>query len=504
MHAQTVVDASDIGYLWNALQRMGLRPSADAPRFFLPEFPDGVPLQHVGPIPNTSIDVTIDSIGAPIKSFRPGAFLRVTLTPKSEETELAFALMKQLLARFEEERRLGCLGVEHFLGLPKDFAWNEGTLPMLFIASFHEELDRALADWTLVKHARPRSANALTRATVLDARGRSVSVFTEMRAYYRKEDSWLVLELSHPRHEGPQFRVSVAASGVEAGWEARLLQSIETRLTEGHALSARTMTPSGRELELDKKYGWEDLFLETRTRELLIDEVRGFFDRGEVYRKLSLPHRRGLLLHGPPGCGKTLFGKILASTLADCVFIWVTAADVASASAVGSVFKIARCCRRAVLFFEDLDLYASRRAYGPNNATLGELLVQLDGLDSNDGILVVATTNDLEAIEPALRDRPSRFDRVIAFAPPPYEVRLQHLEHILAPLGVSRVALAEIARKSEGFSGAQIQEISVRARLRAALDGCGEVSEAHLIGAVDDARSYRAPRPVGFRDDSDE
>ena len=76
---------------------------------------------------------------------------------------------------------------------------------------------------------------------------------------------------------------------------------------------------------------------------------------------MQLPHRRGLLIHGPPGTGKTLFGRVLAHMVSECAFLWVTAADVEDARGVRSVFELVRPCKRAILFFEDLDLYAKGR-----------------------------------------------------------------------------------------------------------------------------------------------
>src|SRR4030095_9217315 len=182
---------------------------------------------------------------------------------------------------------------------------------------------------------------------------------------------------------------------------------------------------------------------------------------------MKLPYRRGLLLHGLPGTGKTLFGKVIATLRRDVAFIWVTARDLPAAHVVYEIFERARRCRRALLFFEDLDFYASQRSGAGRDDVLGELLVQLDGMHSNEGLFVVATTNDLAVIEPAIRDRPSRFDRTIELAPGPEDVRLAHLYHLLAPFGVDQALLAPLGPKTEGLTGAQLQELALVARRRA-------------------------------------
>ena len=145
----------------------------------------------------------------------------------------------------------------------------------------------------------------------------------------------------------------------------------------------------------------------------------------------------------------------------------------------------------------DLDFYASHRGNGARDDTLGELLVQLDGMHSNDGLLVIATTNDLGAIEPAIRDRPSRFDRTIEVGSAPEDVRVAHLVHFLAPFGADRATVAHLGPQTEGMTGAQLQELALVARRRALDQGTELISSSDLEHALVAARSFKV-KSVGF------
>lgn len=304
----------------------------------------------------------------------------------------------------------------------------------------------------------------------------------------------MVFDVTHLANDAVQVRA--AAAGIEPDQLVAMLERIDTELQRNRPVSRRSMTASGEDLRLDRKYTWDELFLAPALKRELQREVEWFFANRELYDRMKMPYRRGLLLHGLPGTGKTFYGKVLAS-LRDMAFIWVTAGDVSGPSSVHGIFERARRCGRAILFFEDLDFYASHRSVAGRGDVLGELLVQLDGMHSNEGLFVVATTNDLTAIEPAIRDRPSRFDRIIEISPGPEDVRLSHLHHLLAPFGVDQALLAPLGRKTEGFTGAQLQELALVARRRALERGEASITAEDLEGAVRAAREFKA-RPIGF------
>ena len=166
------------------------------------------------------------------------------------------------------------------------------------------------------------------------------------------------------------------------------------------------------------------------------------------------------------------------------------------------LFSLARELQPTILFLEDLDLYASRRGVG-GHALLGELLNQLDGFPNNTGILTLATTNDPRAIEPALTERPSRFDHVIRMDPPKAPERRALLARFLRKVPHPSACLDEVAAATDGLTGAHLQEV-VHLAIQRALDGQGvdetappNVTADQLREAVRIVRQQR-PGTAGF------
>lgn len=494
---ETTIEAEELGVLWKALELSALVPTAPpAVSFHAPSYPRGRAVDIVrAPVRGTGLELSVERLGQAEKGFIPARVLRVRLEGPEDEATLA---MERLVSNVDGARRLECRSAEHFLGYPKDFAWHESSYSRILLPALLDKLEQVLAGWVLVKIGRPRGSREVLRELVRDHRGVARTVHVAARYFYHHpEGRWLVAEVVGAKG---LVSVSLASSGTHEGWEAQVLTTLDEHVRDGLALTPRSMTPSGEPLELDRAYGWSDLFVPADLKDQLVRETTQFFASAEAYRRMGVPHRRGLLLAGPPGTGKTLLGKILSSTLSDVVFIWVTASDVSTAEHIRAIFGTARSARRAVLFFEDLDFYASNRIHA--TSVLGELLVQLDGFHSNDGLLVLATTNDLEAIEPALKDRPSRFDRVIQFGPGTTEVRHAHLTHLLVPYGLSSSAIDGLARRTDGLTGAQIQELAFRARLAAAGAGRDRITSDDLDHGVELARKLR--HSVGFRSGDDE
>jgi cell division protease FtsH len=123
------------------------------------------------------------------------------------------------------------------------------------------------------------------------------------------------------------------------------------------------------------------------------------------------------------------------------------------------------------MFLEDFDFYGDDRKRNRCPQVLGELLTELDGMESNDGVVVVATTNDVAALEPALVDRPSRFDMVLEIGLPGAPQRERILGQALAAATVCPATIRHAASAAERASGAQLREIAVLALQRAIMDG---------------------------------
>jgi len=266
-------------------------------------------------------------------------------------------------------------------------------------------------------------------------------------------------------------------------------------------LRGAKLTAGGDFLKLDRAYSWEDIILDGPTRAAIERHAVQFVTRLPRYQDFGLPTQRGILLVGPPGTGKTLLGKVLCCLL-PTTFLWVSPGEVPNPPALRRLFDLARELQPTLLFLEDLDLYASRRGLG-NDALLGELLNQLDGFPVNTGVLTLATTNDLKAIEPALAERPNRFDHVIRMDPPKVPERHALLGRFLRKVPHSPGCLDEVAAGTDGLTGAHLQEV-VHLAIQRALDGQGaeetappSVTADHLREAVRIVHQQR-PGTAGF------
>jgi AAA+ superfamily predicted ATPase len=280
------------------------------------------------------------------------------------------------------------------------------------------------------------------------------------------------------------------------------VRALRRRMRRRHYLRGQAIRADGTLLRRGRKVTWDDVVLEPGLRQALLANVVDFLRLRRTFRRNGVPQKRGVMLYGPPGNGKTMIGRVLAG-LGQATFIYLTAGDIRQGAALREAFRMARKTRPAILFLEDLDFYANDRRDSFDRSTLGELLAQMDGVDRNDGLVVVATTNDLAAIEPALRDRPSRFDVVLEVRAPSAECRRELLRrHLPAAFADGPLAERAVALTS-GLSGAQLRETALlvvqQAILRGAVDDAGLAQPAEEDLATALARLPAGRRaPIGF------
>jgi SpoVK/Ycf46/Vps4 family AAA+-type ATPase len=225
--------------------------------------------------------------------------------------------------------------------------------------------------------------------------------------------------------------------------------------------------------------------------------------RNPELRKLYAKSMRGgLLLYGPPGCGKTFLARAVAGELG-ASFISIGLAEILdpyignSERNVHDAFQLARRESPCVLFLDEVDSLGQRRSQTRNNAmrnTVNQLLTELDGVEStNDGVFVLAATNQPWDVDPALR-RPGRLDRTVLVLPPDLDARAAifryHLQH--RPVeGIDPVALA---KHSDGLSGADIAYVCEVAVERALMDSV-RTGQPRLIGMADLRGALQEVRP---------
>jgi cell division protease FtsH len=222
---------------------------------------------------------------------------------------------------------------------------------------------------------------------------------------------------------------------------------------------------------------------------LELTEVVEFLRAPERFRRMGARSPRGVLLYGPPGTGKTLLAKAIAAD-AGVPFIAASAAEFVEkyvgvgARRVRELFAQARRLGRAVVFIDELDALAKARgglnSHEEREHTLNQLLVELDGFSTTDEVVVIAATNRLDTIDPAVL-RPGRFNRKIHVGLPDVAGRRAILTvHAQGKPLAADVDLEALARKTYGFSGAQLADLLNEAAILAARRDADEIADADV------------------------
>jgi SpoVK/Ycf46/Vps4 family AAA+-type ATPase len=212
--------------------------------------------------------------------------------------------------------------------------------------------------------------------------------------------------------------------------------------------------------------------------------------------------RGGLMLYGPPGCGKTFIAKALAGELG-ARFISVSLADVLdmwigrSERNLHDVFDLARRNAPCVVFLDEIDALGQKRSllrHSAMRSTVNQLLVELDGVTSaNEGVFVLAATNAPWDVDPALR-RPGRLDRTILVLPPDEPARVAILRHHLSDRPIAGIDVNKLAKRTEGFTGADLAHLCDAAAERALLDSARS-GNARMIVMTDLEAALREVKP---------
>lgn len=210
-----------------------------------------------------------------------------------------------------------------------------------------------------------------------------------------------------------------------------------------------------------------------------LEEVVEFLKHPKKYNDLGAKIPKGVLLYGPPGTGKTLLAKAVAGE-AGVPFFSISGSDFVEmfvgvgASRVRDLFEQAKKSAPCIVFIDEIDAVGRQRGAGlggghdEREQTLNQLLVEMDGFGANEGIIMIAATNRPDILDPALL-RPGRFDRQIVVDRPDIKGRQEILKvHVKGKPISSEVELGVIARRTPGFTGADLSNLVNEAALMAA------------------------------------
>ncbi len=222
----------------------------------------------------------------------------------------------------------------------------------------------------------------------------------------------------------------------------------------------------------------------------------------ELRRTYGKSMRGGLLMYGPPGCGKTYIARAVAGELG-AAFLSVALSDVLdmfvgqSERNLHDIFQAARGAAPCVLFLDEIDALGLKRSQNRNSparTTVNQLLHELDGVDDlNEGVFVLAATNHPWDVDEALR-RPGRLDRTLAVLPPDLQAREAILRHHLERRPVEGIDLGALARRTEGFTGADLALVAESAAEYAMVDSARS-GVVRFIGMADLDRAVHEITP---------
>jgi hypothetical protein len=273
----------------------------------------------------------------------------------------------------------------------------------------------------------------------------------------------------------------------------RVLQLRRTRRRAEWQVVRGYSHADGPRLPRDESWA-DDLIIAPALRQRLDTDVVGFFepDAARMYRSLSVAYRRGVLMHGPPGNGKTSLIRYIGARLLDVPAMLLRPTASFDTDDLEEVLRRWREQAPAILVIEDLDWLLK-------HINVSTLLNLLDGVDSNagaGGLLLIATTNNPHELDPAINNRPGRFDVVIEIDRPDDDMRLELLRRKLPE--VEAATLDAVAEATDGLSFAQVMEVLRLSGFAAIAAGRSQRTEDDLLEAAKTVSATNEDARRGF------
>ncbi len=235
-------------------------------------------------------------------------------------------------------------------------------------------------------------------------------------------------------------------------------------------------------------------------------------EKPELFRKVGIEPPKGILLVGPPGCGKTMLAKAVASHT-NASFIRMVGSELAQkyigegGRMVRELFSLAKDKSPAIIFLDEIDAIGAKRLDSATSGdrevqrTLMQLLAELDGFDSLEDVKIIAATNRPDILDDALL-RPGRFDRVIEIPLPDDTGRKTILSIHFKKMSTSRINVAKVVELTEGFSGAELKATTVESGMIAIRDNRSKVRQDDILQAVDRIKKKRESNGISSSPDA--
>jgi len=255
-----------------------------------------------------------------------------------------------------------------------------------------------------------------------------------------------------------------------------MLEKMEVNLDD-FMNAYREITPTAmREVYVEvPSVQWADVGGLTDVKQELQEAVEWPLKKPEVFKRIGIRPPKGILLFGPPGCGKTMLARAVA-TESEANFISIKGPEIfskwvgESEKAIREIFRKGRSAAPSIIFFDELDSVAPRRGMGSDDSgaserVISQLLTEMDGIEALVNVVVIAASNRPDMIDPAIL-RPGRFDRLIFVPAPDHATRLQILKIHTRNMPLAEgVDVDQITRQAAGYSGADMEAVCREAGL---------------------------------------
>lgn len=264
-------------------------------------------------------------------------------------------------------------------------------------------------------------------------------------------------------HKGNQFDDEVSnfllLNNNQFDWYSSLLDKYSQWMKSKDRANSFVRVIEGEDFSYDKSCSWEDLFLDEVSKKEIKNTIENFLNSKDFYLSNKIPWKRGMLLYGPPGNGKS---SIIKTIMANYDFKPITIIPEADNNMMRDAFSYAEEQSPSLLYFEDLDSLLER------NLDVSLFLNLMDGISAKNGIFVIATANDIKKLKTSITDRPSRFDRKYNIKLPDFDMSLSYLKKWFGTM-ISLNEIKTVCKQTvaSNFSYAYLKELYISSMFEA-------------------------------------